>query len=170
MHNVALVFLGMTQIRERQAELIQSKLTKIVEKAKGRVARVDGGGGDAHVVGDQRVRALHARARPRGAPGPVRDVADLRRMLSVTKLDRALVVAEQRAGGGGVVQRGEEARVLSGWAGGVARMRLRLRSGHRRHRCARMAEQIPLSSSMSICAIVAAQRTVLPPMVMFTRR
>src|ERR1044071_9618185 len=38
MQNVAMVFLGMTQIRERQAELIQSKLAQVAEKSRGRVA------------------------------------------------------------------------------------------------------------------------------------
>lgn len=122
MQNVALVFLGMTQVRERQAEIIEGKLAQVVDKAKGRVAV-----SMAEVVtltssGINAFVALHARCTALGGHLALFALSkDLRRMLGVTKLDRAFVVADNAQEAVGSFSGAKRRGLLSAFGWGRAR-------------------------------------------------
>ena len=95
MAGVAVVFLGMSQIRERQAEIIQDKLAEIADKAKGRLAVSMAGVAALTSSGINAFVTVHARCAKHGghlALFALKD--DLSRMIRVAKLDRALVLAD----------------------------------------------------------------------------
>lgn len=95
LNGVALAFLGMTQIRERQSDIIQDKLGEVADRARGRlavslaqVATLTSSGINAFV-------AVHARcAKHGGHLALFALMPDIRAMISITKLDRALIIAD----------------------------------------------------------------------------
>ena len=95
MHGIAMVFLGMSQIRERQAELIQEKLCEVADKARGRMAVSMAGVGTLTSSGINAFVTVHTRCAKLGghlALFALQD--DLARMIRIAKLDRALVLAD----------------------------------------------------------------------------
>ncbi len=95
MAGVAMIFLGMSQVRERQSEIIQSQLTEIAERAKGRLAVSMAGVVTLTSSGINAFVAIHARCAELGGHLALFALnAELSRMIRVAKLDRALVLAE----------------------------------------------------------------------------
>jgi anti-sigma B factor antagonist len=94
MRGVALVFLGMAEVRERQADLIQDKLTTVAERSRGRVAvslaevtALTSAGINALVAVHNRCTGLGGRLVLFAVP------EEIVRMIRVTGLDRALAIA-----------------------------------------------------------------------------
>lgn len=95
MESVALVFVEMATIRERQAEVIQKKLITVAESSKGRVAVSMAEVGVLTSAGVNAFVAVQARCESLGGHLALFALSkDLKRMLKVTKLDRKLVIAE----------------------------------------------------------------------------
>ncbi len=95
MQGVAIVFLGMSQVRERQAELIQDKLSEIADKARGKMAVSMASVATLTSSGINAFVTVHTRCAKLGghlALFAMRD--DLARMIKIAKLDRALVLAD----------------------------------------------------------------------------
>jgi anti-anti-sigma factor len=95
MSGVAIVFLGMSQVRDRQAELIQAKLVEIADKGQGRLAVSMAGVATLTSSGINAFVAVHARCAKLGGHLALFALnKDLTRMIKVAKLDRALVLVE----------------------------------------------------------------------------
>jgi anti-anti-sigma factor len=95
MDAVALVFIEMATIRERQAEIIQEKLLAVAESCKGRIAVSMAEVGVLTSAGVNALVAVQARCESLGGHLALFALSkDLKRMLKVTKLDRTLVIAE----------------------------------------------------------------------------
>ena len=95
MGGVALVFLGMSQIRERQADIIQDKLAQIADKSRGRLAVSMAGVATLTSSGINAFVAIHARCAKQGGHLALFALKeDLSKMIRVAKLDRAMVLAD----------------------------------------------------------------------------
>jgi anti-anti-sigma factor len=95
MAGVAIVFLGMTQVRERQSEILLDKLMEIAGKAKGKLAVSMAGVATLTSAGINAFVAIHARCAQNGGHLALFALnKDLARMIKVAKLDRALVLAD----------------------------------------------------------------------------
>lgn len=95
MNSVALAFVGMSEIRERQAEILQERLRVIADRAGGKVAVslsevaiMTSAGINALVAAGTHCEGLGGRLAVFAAS------KELRKMFKVTKLDRKLVVAD----------------------------------------------------------------------------
>jgi anti-anti-sigma factor len=93
MESVALVFIGIAQVRERQAELIQDRLRTIADRTSGKVAVslseiiiMTSAGINALVAANAHCETLGGHLSLFAAS------RDLRKMFKVTKLDRKLVI------------------------------------------------------------------------------
>jgi len=94
MESVALVFVGMSQIRERQAEILQERLRVIAERTGGKVAVslsevaiMTSAGINALVVASTHCESMGGHLAIFAAS------KELRKMFKVTKLDRKMVIA-----------------------------------------------------------------------------
>ncbi len=95
MAGVTLVFLGMSQVRERQAELIREKLAEIADMARGRLAVSMASVATLTSSGINAFVTVHARCARHGGHLVLFALQDdLARMIRVAKLDRALVLAD----------------------------------------------------------------------------
>ena len=95
MESVALAFVGMSAIRERQAEILQQKLCTVAEPARGRLAVSLSEVQVMTSAGINALVAVQARCEALGGHLALFAVSkDLRRMFKVTKLDRKLVIAD----------------------------------------------------------------------------
>ena len=93
MQSVAMVFFGMKEVRERQADLIQDKLIGVARGTQGRVAVSLA---EVSVLTSSCINALvavHGACQQLGGHLTLFALSeDLKRMIHVTKLDRTLVV------------------------------------------------------------------------------
>jgi anti-anti-sigma factor len=121
MENVALAFVSVPEVRERQAESIQGKLLSVAERAQGRLAVSMS---EVRVLTSSGINALlavHLKCEELGGHLAVFALSkDLMRMVKTTKLDRKLVLAETaheavRSFHGGTRKRGLLGAALS-WA------------------------------------------------------
>lgn len=95
MESVALAFIAMTTVRERQAEIIQEKLLAVAESAKGKLAVSLAEVAVMTSAGVNALVAVHACCERFGGHLALFALSrDLRKLLKVTKLDRKLVIAE----------------------------------------------------------------------------
>jgi anti-anti-sigma factor len=95
MESVALVFVGMSQIRERQAEILQERLRVVADRTAGKVAVslsevaiMTSAGINALVVASTHCESTGGHLAIFAAS------KELRKMFKVTKLDRKLVIAD----------------------------------------------------------------------------
>lgn len=95
MESVALVFVAMPQVRERQAEMIQERLRTVAERSSGKVAIslseiviMTSAGINALVAANAHCEEQGGHLAIFAAP------KELRKMFKVTKLDRKLVIVQ----------------------------------------------------------------------------
>lgn len=95
MENVALAFIGVPDVRERQADLIQQKLITIADRAGGRLAVSLSEVATMTSAGVNALLAVHLHCEKLGAHLALFAMSrDLMRMFRVTRLDRKLVITE----------------------------------------------------------------------------
>ena len=95
MDSVALAFIAIPSIREHQASMVQERLCGLADRARGRLAVSLSDVGDMTSAGLNALVAVHARCKGLGGHlalfGANKDVL---RLIRITKLDRALVLAD----------------------------------------------------------------------------
>jgi anti-anti-sigma factor len=95
MEGVALAFVAMATIRERQAEVLRAGLCEVAERAQGKLAVSLAEVSVLTSAGINALVAVHALCeRHHGHLALFAMSKDLRRMLKVTRLDRTLVLAD----------------------------------------------------------------------------
>jgi anti-anti-sigma factor len=95
MDSVALAFLGMSYIREHQATMVQERLIGLADRAKGRLAVSMSEVTDMTSAGINMLVAVNARCRDLGGHLALfAMVREVRKMIKVTKLDRAIVIVQ----------------------------------------------------------------------------
>jgi len=95
MEGVALAFIGMANIRERQAEVMQQKLSAIADRAKGRVAVSLSEVAVMTSAGVNALVAVQLKCEAMGGHLAVFALSkELQKMLRITKLDRKLVIVD----------------------------------------------------------------------------
>ena len=92
--DVAVVFVQCTALRERQAQVVQEKLTAVAERCRGRIAASLAAVQVMTSAGVNALLAVHLRCETLGGRLALFALSeDLARMLRVTKLDRKLIIA-----------------------------------------------------------------------------
>jgi anti-anti-sigma factor len=95
MDSVAVAFIAIPSIREHQAQLVQERLTGLADRTKGRVAVSLADVGDMTSAGLNAMVAVHGRCKDLGGHLAIFALSrEVQRLFKVTKLDRALVIAE----------------------------------------------------------------------------
>jgi anti-anti-sigma factor len=95
MESVALAFVSIPSLREHQAGMLQERLMGVAERARGRLAVSMADVGDMTSAGINALVAVNARCRELGGHLSLFGVGrELRKLLKVTKLERAIVVVE----------------------------------------------------------------------------
>jgi anti-sigma B factor antagonist len=95
MDSVALAFITIPSIREHQATIVQERLIGLAERSKGRVAVSMSDVGDMSSAGINAMVAINNRCTELGGRLALFGLSrEIRKMFKVTKLDRAIVIAE----------------------------------------------------------------------------
>ena len=95
MDSVALVFLGIKIIREHQATMVQERLTTLADRTKGRIAVSMSDVASMSSAGINSLVAVHTRCRDLGGHLALFALGrELKKMIKVTKLDRAMVIVD----------------------------------------------------------------------------
>ena len=95
MDSVALAFLGMSYVREHQAAMIQDRLLGLADRAKGRLAVSMSEVTDMTSAGINMLVAVNGRCRDLGGHLALFALdSQVRKMIKVTKLDRAIVIVQ----------------------------------------------------------------------------
>ena len=95
MDSVALAFLGMSTIRQHQATIMQERLLGLADRTKGRLAVSMSEVTDMTSAGINALVAVNARCRELGGHLALFALdREVRKMIKVTKLDRAIVIVQ----------------------------------------------------------------------------